>query len=134
MWLSGMQQSQRSAGSTPMLKAPAHRAPEEVAVGEADRLRCPGAAGAEDVGADVIGVVLAEHRHVGLGLGEEAGIVEVHHRFGRLDDRGTLGLGEARAQRQQRRADLHQRVDEDGPARGAVHGQRAIEPRRTPWA
>ncbi len=56
--------------------------------------------------------------------GQQAGVVEVDHRFDRLDDAGVLGLGQARAQRQQRGADLHQRVGEDDLLAARVHGQR----------
>ena len=122
-WLSGRQQSQRSVGLDADVEGGADRAPEEVAVGEADRVRGAGAAAGEDAGADLVHVVLAEQRHVGLGLGQLAGVVEVDDRLLGGDDRRPLGRGQARAQRQQHGADLHQRVGEHDLLAARVHGQ-----------
>ena len=95
MWLSGRQQSQRSLGLDADVEGGADGAPEEVAVGEADRVRGAGAAAGEDAGADLVHVVLAEQRQVGLGLGQLAGVVEVDDRLLGGDDRGPLARGSA---------------------------------------
>ena len=123
MWLSGRQQSQRSWGSTPMLKRGPDRAPEEVAVGEADRVRGAGAAGGEDAAADRVHVVLPQQRQVGLGLGQLTGVVELDRRFGRLDHGGALLGAHRGAEREEDGADLEQRVDEDGLLAARVHGE-----------
>jgi hypothetical protein len=68
--------------------------------------------------------VLAEQRHVGLGLGQETGIVEVDDRVDGGDDRRPLLRGQARPQRQQRRPDLHQRVHQHDLLAAGVHRQR----------
>ena len=90
MWLSGRQQSQRSLGLDADVEGRADRAPEEVAVGEPDRVRRAGAAAGQHPAADVVHVVLAEQRQVGLGLGQLAGVVEVDGRLLGGDDRRAL--------------------------------------------
>ncbi len=101
----------------------ADRAPEEVAVGEADRARCPRAAAGQDPAGDVVHVVLAEQRQVGLGLGQLTGVEEVDARLLCGDDRRMLRLGELRGERQHRRPQLHQGVNEDHLLAARVHGQ-----------
>ena len=106
------------------VEAGADGAPEEVAVGQLDRLRRAGAATGQHPAAGGVHVVLAEQRQVGLGLGQLAGITEVDGRLLGGDDRGALGRGQPRAQRQKHGADLHQRVDEHHLLAARLHRQR----------
>ncbi len=68
--------------------------------------------------------MLAQQRQVGLGLGQLAGVVEVHRRFLGGDHRGALLGGEPGAERQQHRAQLHQRVHENYLLAARVHRHR----------
>ena len=124
MWLERQAAEPAVLGLDPDVEGRADRAPEEVAVGEADRVGRAGAAGGEDAAADRVHVVLAEQRQVGLGLGQLAGVVELDRRFGRLDHGGALLGADPRAERQQDRADLHQGVDEDHLLAARVHAER----------
>ena len=124
MWLSGRQQSQRSLRLDADVEGRADRAPEEVAVGQLDRVGRAGAAAGQHPAAGRVHVVLAEQRQVGLGLGQLAGVAEVDGRLLGGDHRGALLGGQPRAERQQHGADLHQRVDEDDLLAARLHRQR----------
>ena len=106
------------------VEARADRAPEVVAVGEADRVGGAGAAAGQDPAVDVVHVVLAEQRQVGLGLGQLAGVAEVDRRLLGGEHRGALLGGEPRAERQQDRPHLHQGVEQHHLLAARVHGQR----------
>ena len=101
----------------------ADRAPEEVAVGEPDGVRGAGAAAGQHPACDVVHVVLAEQGQVGLGLGQLTRLDEVDARvFGGDDHRVLLGA-ELGRQRQSRRPQLEQGVEEDDLLAPRVHGQ-----------
>ena len=70
-------------GFDPDVESGSDRTEEEVPVSQSHLAWLAGAAAGEHVALEVVHVVLAEQRQVGLGLGELGGVVEV--------DRGALG-------------------------------------------
>ena len=67
--------------------------------------------------------MLAEQRQVRLGLRELGGVVEIHGRALGGEDGDALGVGQQRAERKGRRAQLHQGVKQHDLLAAGVHGE-----------
>ena len=73
---------------------------------------------------EVVHVVLAEQRQVGLGLRELGGVVQVDRRALGRQHRGPLGLGQLRAEGQRDGPELHQGVEQHDLLAARVHRER----------